>query len=167
MDIELTTDDVLIMAEQIEEDASSFYTEAASMCTSQGCARTMLRLASMEDDHVAIFSVMRTHLCADGWSSAPIDSHRATGEDLGLLRYLVSGIRQDLGGRFGRTDSPDDVLRKAIEFEKDTIVLFVSMKGMLPRTDDQKKMDHVIREEVGHVLMLAGERVALNRPGQA
>ncbi len=158
MDTEMTANDVLAMAEQIEADASDFYAQAASVCLDRRCAQTMLLLAAMESDHVAIFSTMRTHLGPEGLLAGPISADDTPGINLQLFRHLGSGVQADLAKRFKATDGPAEVLKTAIDFEKDTIVLLLTMQRMLPRSADRKRIDHVIKEEVGHVLLLTGQR---------
>ena len=160
MGIELNIDEVFDMAEKIEQDAAAFYTQAASASGDTVRREVLLRLASMEADHVHVFAGMRARL--DAGSAA---DRLETGEDVrknwGLLvNLLESGITQDLAKRFTGREASDQILLKALEFEKDTIVFFLGLKNALSRPEDKETMDGIIREELGHILTLTGELAA-------
>ena len=158
MGIELNASDVFEMAEQIEKDASRFYQLASMASAGPSRSKVLLHLAEMETDHEHIFSAMKTHLSAEGWTPANLDLPDTDARHASaMLRSLVSGVKQDLANRFTGGETPDEVLRTAIAFEKDSIVFFLSMKQMLSEPADRKRIDGILKEELGHVLSLSGE----------
>ena len=154
MAIEFGAEDVYQMARQIEDEAAAFYKRAASASGSPTCRRLLLELASMEVEHEQLFATMK----------AGVSGRRPAGggEKAGpsrpdLTRMLMSGIAEDLAARFTGRETDEEILRKAIVFEKDTIVFFLDMKSYVFTDADSKRIDELISEELGHVLQLTGQ----------
>ena len=161
MGVELNADDVFEMAEQIEKDASAFYQHAAAATADPTCRQALLKLAAMEDEHVLVFGAMKTHLAAQGWTRAPVEGGNEIADNWAMLsNLLASGVKEHLAEYFASPATSQDILRKAIEFEKDTIVFLAGMKNMLPDSAEKERVEGIIREEVGHIITLAGELAA-------
>ncbi len=161
MGVELNADDVFEMAEQIEKDASAFYQHAAAETADPSCRQALLKLAAMEDEHVLVFGAMKTHLAAQGWTGAPVEGGNEIAENWALLtNLLASGVKEHLAIYFTGRETSQDILRNAIEFEKDTIVFLAGMKNVLPDSAEKERVEGIIREEVGHIITLAGELAA-------
>jgi rubrerythrin len=47
------------------------------------------------------------------------------------------------------------ILKAAIEAEKDSIVFYLGMKEAVPDNLGKGRLDHIIREEMGHVRLLS------------
>jgi len=59
--------------------------------------------------------------------------------------------------------SMEDILKTAIEAEKDSIVFYLGMKNAVPERLGRDKVDEVIEEEMRHITLLSGELLALKR----
>jgi rubrerythrin len=156
MSVDLNVDEVFQMAEQVERDGRAFFERAASGCTDRRCRQTLLDLASMEGDHERIFAGMRARLRERGITSASV------ADDVGrkwsvIVNLLGSGVQEDLAQRFTGRESSDEILRKAIGFEKDTVVFFLGMRHVLPDQAAGKEIDDIIREELGHIITLTSK----------
>ncbi len=155
MGIELNADEIFEMAEQIERDAAAFYTRAAALATSNHARQLFQKLADMENDHILVFQTMKAHLNAHGWTSSKNEPDQPLKSNWALLAMLsASGVGQDLENRFSGKHTSEELIRIALEFEKDTIIFFLSMQQMLSRPGDRKRIDALIKEELGHVLSL-------------
>ena len=59
--------------------------------------------------------------------------------------------------------SMESILKSAIEAEKDSIVFYLGMKEAVPPNLGQARLDHIIKEEMGHIRLLSkklvGQRV--------
>lgn len=158
MAIELNADDVFKMARQIEKDASAFYRRAASASGSPTCRQALLELASMEAEHEQVFASMKAELSR----RRPAPAAGGTGKEVrrdspDLTTMLISGVRDDLAERFTGRETDDEILRKALLFEKDTIVFFLHMKDYVPTQADKSRIDALVAEELGHMLKLTGQ----------
>lgn len=141
------------MAEQVEADAAEFYARAAEATSTPRAKALLERLAAFESDHEHVFSGMRKH--AGELRTVPLDLED---DDAQLLtRHLASGVGEHLKELFDPDMSAKTILEKAIEFEKDTILFFTGLRNLLKDTEDQQRLDLVIREELGHVLQLTSE----------
>jgi rubrerythrin len=48
-----------------------------------------------------------------------------------------------------------EILKSAIQAEKDSIVFYLGMKGLVPEKLGRTKIDGIIAEEMGHIRLLA------------
>jgi len=153
MSTELTIGDVFDMAMQIERDADSFYRSAAAVAGGAGRRKVLLDLAAMEREHELVFAGMKERLGSHAQSPARIGG-KDGGKSLSVVNLLPSGVGEDLRERFTGRESSEEILQKAIEFEKDTVVFFAGMKNALPDPAERDKLDSIIREELGHIVYL-------------
>jgi len=153
MNTDLSADDVLEMALRIETDASAFYRNAASAASNPSCRGVLEDLATMESEHGEVFATMKAQP-----TPPPDVSPAKTGRKFpGLTITLASGVHDDLVERFTGRETDDEILRKAIVFEKDSIVFFLHMKSLLGSHLERGRIDALITEELGHVLNLTGQ----------
>ena len=158
MSIEMTAVDVLEMARKLEAEASDFYGRAASAASRSVCRRLLRDLASMEVEHEQVFASLEAQLPSGPPQPESEDASRRDRPDgPGLTRMLISGVKEDLAQRFTGEETDEEVLRKALVFEKDTIVLFLHMKDYLATDADRERIDRLVTEEIGHVLLLTGQ----------
>ena len=54
-----------------------------------------------------------------------------------------------------------EILKAAIEAEKDSIVFYLGMKEVVPEGLGKNRIDGIIKEEMGHIRLLSKELVAL------
>jgi rubrerythrin len=153
MDKTVTAEDILAMAQQVEADAAEFYAQAAEATSSPRAKALLQRLAAFENDHEHVFSGMSDHIHEHPETVISTDEENTPR----LTRHLASGVGEHLEDLFEPDMSAKDILQKAIEFEKDTIVFFTGLRALLKDPEDQQRIDAVIREELGHVLQLTSE----------
>jgi rubrerythrin len=56
-----------------------------------------------------------------------------------------------------------EILKSAIEAEKDSIVFYLGMKEAVPQNLGRDRIEAIIKEEMGHIQMLTKHLVACNR----
>ena len=157
--ITFNADEIFKMAEQIERNGAKFYRVAADSAISD--ARDLfLRLAEMEVKHEKTFAAMRHELSDEErrYTAHDPDNHAA--------RYLQAmlygkGFNLDPSGALGGKESIEDILNTAIGLEKDSVVFYQSMKEVVPRTAGKDKLDAIINEEIGHIVILRNQLQAL------
>jgi rubrerythrin len=54
-----------------------------------------------------------------------------------------------------------EILKAAIEAEKDSIVFYLGMKEAVPEKHGKRRLDTILKEEMGHIRMLSKELMAL------
>ncbi|MCY2930236.1 MAG: ferritin family protein [Planctomycetota bacterium] len=156
MGIRLNISDLFDMAIQVEKDAQAFFKGAASFYASPQARQMLLDLATMEAEHEAIFGVLKDRIVSEGRGGAPAGSPDVPGVPLIAAGVFVNGIQGDLAKQFTGREKPHEIVRRAIQFEKDTIVFLVDLKAFLNDPADKAHVDTIIREELGHVVKLVG-----------
>ena len=53
-----------------------------------------------------------------------------------------------------------NILKSAIVAEKDSIVFYLGMKEAVPESFGKGRLDHIIKEEMGHIKLLSGKLMA-------
>ncbi|NIO03368.1 MAG: rubrerythrin [Proteobacteria bacterium] len=165
MSIEFNADEIFEMAVQIERNGGRFYRLAAKYEENPDARRLMLELAARENAHEKIFVSMREELSASEKVSKTFDPH---GEAASYLRALANGrvfdLTLDPTDFFNHPQSLEDILRKAIDLEKDSIVFYLGMREMVPQKLGQNQIDHIIKEEMRHIATLDKELAARRGP---
>ena len=156
MRYDFTADDVFEMAEQLERNGAKFYQDSAAGIDGESARQLLVKLANMEIDHEKTFKQMRKDLAAAEKKPTVFDPE---GEAVLYLRALADTrvfFEKDID-----TSSLREILKAAIEAEKDSIVFYLGMKEMVPEKRGQDRLEEIIKEEMSHIRMLSRELVAL------
>ncbi len=162
MSIPPTADEIFEMAEQIERNGSRFYRRAAQGFTDSRARQLMLDLAAMEDEHEKVFAGMRAELLQQEREPRAPDPY---GEAILYVRGMADGVvfdvRTDPSERLTGKETMEDILRTAIELEKDSIVFYLGIKEIVPERLSKQRIDDIIKEEMGHIAVLSKEMASL------
>ena len=148
MSVLFTGREMLETAIEIERNGYTFYSELAR----EGKAKfTFEYLAGQERQHESLFQAMLESL-----GQAPaLESY--TGELALYIRTLASGrvfkSPQEARGMAQKL-SPGEAIRTAIGIEKDSILFYGEMRGLV-RREDLSLVNRIMDEERGHVLQLS------------
>lgn len=160
MSLFFSADEIFEMAEQIERNGAMFYRAAADKFSSM--RQLLLDLAAMEDEHEKTFAAMRTQLTGEEQQSDVFDPD---GQAQMYLRSFSDGhvfdIKADPVEQLGALETPEDLLKKAIELEKDSIVFYIGLKELVPPKAGKSRVQTIIEEEMRHVAVLHGKLVDL------
>jgi rubrerythrin len=158
MTIVFNADEILEMAEQIERNGARFYRQAADGQMDPGQREMLLELAAMEDEHEKVFADMRANLPGSEGGSSAFDPQ---GEAASYLRAMADGhvfdTKTDPTAFLESHRSITDILRKALDLEKDSIVFYLGMKDIVPERLGKDRIESIIREEMSHVVLLDRE----------
>ncbi len=153
-----SVDEVLAMAEQIERNGARFYRAAAAATDDPQVRAALEKLAAWEDGHERTFSSMRESLAAEELAAPAFDPD---GEAELYLRAIadqqVFSRSDDPAVWLAGARTPADVLRRAVQFERDAIVFFLGLRDAIPDRLGRDRVAALIDEEVGHVAWLGGE----------
>jgi rubrerythrin len=154
MSYDFNADDVFEMAEQLERNGGKFYRTAAEATSDPANKEFLLELAAMEDQHEKTFIAMRAELSEKEKKSTVFDPE---GEAALYLRALADTRvffekEIDVG-------SMKNILKSAITAEKDSIVFYLGMKDAVPEDFGKDRLDHIIKEEMGHIKLLSRKLV--------
>nr|NJM01395.1 ferritin family protein [Desulfobacula sp.] len=153
---EFNADDIFEMAVKIEQNGAVFYREAAGQVEGKKNQDFLLELARMEDEHGVVFSNLKKELTAQEKITTTFDP-----EDENIL-YLNAFADSKV---FFKKEKPDNsfknILHCAIQTEKDSIVFYLGIKELVPEKYGRSKIDAIIKEEMGHIRLLAGKLAEL------
>jgi len=146
--------EIFEIAEQIERNGTNFYIRAAELFDDSKTSELFLRLAEWERQHEEIFAQMRQQLSEQDQQESALEPDDLMPNPRVMAGLAVFGIRTDpvkeLNGRQSRTD----ILRRAVEKEKDSIVFYHGLKGFVSVEADKEKIDDIIKEEMKHIVIL-------------
>ena len=154
-DIELSVNDILDLARQMEKRGGEFYQSAAATAPDAVTAQIFAKLARMEMDHEGVMEGLRALLVQPGAVESSYSRHWP-----GIASLLLSSVQEDLALRFAGLTDRERILRQAMEFEKDSVVFYAGLREMLARDEDRRKVDAIIREETGHILWIGSQLAA-------
>jgi rubrerythrin len=158
MSYDFNANEVFEMAEQIERNGAKFYRDAAKSVADPSNKDLLLSLSQMEEAHEKTFKAMRTALTSAEKAATVFDP---SGEAALYLRALA-----DTRIFFEKKIDPTsimEILKSAIEAEKDSIVFYLGMKEAVPASLGQDRIDGIIKEEMGHIRVLSKELIAQNK----
>ena len=160
--ITFNADEIYQIAEQMERNGAKFYRKAADGASDATCKQVLTKLADMEQDHERTFAAMRADLA--GTEKAPT-TFDPDNEGALYLQAAADGkvfdYNADPSERLSGSEPLDDILTTAIGLEKDSIVFYLSMKKMVPDARGKGRIDAIIEQEMGHVIILNEQLVAL------
>jgi rubrerythrin len=164
MSMPFSAAEILEIAEQIERNADRFYRRVAHETNDPSLRQTLLNLAAMENEHQKVLAAMRAELSSQEREPTVPDPW---GEAVLYLRGIADGhvfdIKRDPVEWLTGEETKEDILKAAIDHEKDSIVFYLGMKELVPEELGKQRVDRIIREEMGHVALLSSELASSKR----
>ncbi|MDK1030860.1 MAG: ferritin family protein [Planctomycetia bacterium] len=162
MAVYFNADEVFEMAEEIERNGAKFYRKVAGKAAEVRGRDLLLRLAAMEDEHEKTFADMRVKLSKGEQTATTFDPDNEAAQ---YLHAMAGGYVFDTKAKpdelLTGEETMTDILQRAIGLEKDSIVFYLGIKDMVPEWLGKDKVDDIIREERGHIVILSDELKAL------
>jgi rubrerythrin len=159
-----TADEIFEIAEQIERNGSRFYRRASQGFTDSRARDLLLDLAIAEDEHEKVFAAMRGELLQQEREPRTPDPY---GEAILYVRGMADGalfdVKADPSERLTGKETLEEILRTAIGLEKDSIVFYLGIKGIVPERLGKQRIDDIIKEEMGHIAALSKGLASLTR----
>jgi rubrerythrin len=161
MSITFHPDEIFEMAERIESNAARFYREAADKAQKADLKKMLQELAVMEEGHEKTFASMRAQLASPETGTV----YDPDGEAAQYLKTMAdfhgtegkAGPMEKLTGK----ESMAELLKIAINAEKDSIAFYVGIKGLVPSKAGKEKVEKIIVEEMSHVTALGAKLQSL------
>jgi rubrerythrin len=158
MGVLFNADEVFEMAIQTEENGAAFYRRAAELHPDGEEVKFLLGLAEIEDGHKETFQVMRADLAKSEKRESVYDPYEEAAQYLDAVADGSGGegspkVVDSLTGQ----ESMKDILKTAIELEKNSILFYLGLLELVPERLGQEKVTGIIKEERAHVVALVGE----------
>ncbi len=164
MSITFNAFEIFEMAEQIERNGVKFYRKAAKHVTDSNTKQMLLELAAMEVEHEQIFTDMRKQISHKQRELITFDPEN---EAALYLQAMANGhvfdLNKDPAEQLTGRENVVDILKMAIEAEKDSIVFYLGLKDFVPAQAGRKKVEDIITEEQSHIVILSQKLKALKR----
>ena len=166
MSYDFSADEIFEMAEQIERNGSRFYRKMAENISDKSIRELLLDFAAMEDDHERVFASMRADLSDKEREPRVFDPE----DEAALYLRALADLRvfnektEDgfvLPEDLSESEKGIKVFREAIKQEKDSIVFYLGMKGLVPESLGREKIDSIIKEEMKHIRLLSNKLASL------
>jgi len=141
--------DVFKIAETIEQDGAKFYNDAAKLFADDDVSKIFTRLAQWEIQHKKVFAQMREKVTQQHPKLGPGTEEYKAVAALSTFSLWATPHRQLSG-----MDSREDVIRQALQKEKDTIVFYVGLKDFVAIHEDREIINDIIGEEMKHISIL-------------
>ena len=154
MPTSLSADEILQMAQRMETKGARFYRKAARLHVA---GRELLtKIAGQEDQHYAAFEKMRKTL-------TPGEKPEG-GDPYGDAQQYLDGMVDELSIQMNRDpeealtgrESLADILRAAIQMEKDAILFYIGLRQKSP-PPLRERLDDIIHEEMKHIVWLSAQ----------
>jgi len=155
MSMAFNADEVFEMAEQIERNGAKFYREVAARAADRKMKEMFLNLASMEDGHLRTFQEMRQGLSDQEKGGTTFDPDNEASLYLQAMADTkgFEGMKSPTLKLTGK-EPMEELFEIAIEAEKNSVLFYVGLKGMVAARAGRDKVEDIIREEVGHAAQL-------------
>ena len=150
---------------EIEKNGRDFYNTAAELTEDQETKKFFSELASWENSHISIFTQFKAKLPVALSDESPfydMENERS--------RYLKAAadtyiFRKNLNipNIVKGCKGPVNILKLAIQFEKDSVVLFTTMTNFVPGELEKSGIVKLIDEELMHISYLQDKITLLNK----
>jgi len=155
MSISFNADEILEIAQRIEQNGLNFYKAASKVVPDPKAKEMLSNLAEWEVGHEKLFRDMRSGLTEDQRRPMVFDPHNEMGLYLkATADQVVFTSKTDPAKTIGDKPSFKRILDVALEREKDSVVFYAGMKRFVPASLGADKIEAILQEEVSHVAMI-------------
>lgn len=153
--------EVYKVAVQIEENGKRFYEESRKNIDSPEVKKLFAELAVQEIEHKQKFESLLANLPAGSTFATVWDPENE------LEKYVKMMADQHVfiadAGRIQQVKDARSALKLAMEFEKDTVIFFLSLEEAVAGKKDQEFVKVLVKEEQEHLKRLTLELLKLHQ----
>ena len=158
--LRLRAKEVMDIAVKIEKNGSAFYDTLVASTTNAKAKAVYEFMAGEERQHIVNFQALGEGLESDQ------DVETYAGEHDTYLEAVASThmfVEDGVGAKLAKQAADDaDAIRVAMQFEKDSVLLFDALKPLVP-PKEKPRVDALINQEKGHMIKLAQLAVELKK----
>lgn len=158
MSLRFNADEIFSMGVQIEKNGCQFYSTSADKTADADLKKLFMQLAEWENRHVKLFEDLRLKLPQTVKESDVFDQDNLIHLYLKAVsdnNVFVKGLSLDPKQLIWT--SPATILNTALDFEKDSVVFFSSMKELTTEKTGAKEVEKLIVEELRHIGFITTE----------
>ena len=154
MTVALNAFEVFEIAEQIERNGAKFYRKAAEQFNEPDIRKMFLELADWETRHEQIFNDMGKQVSKPNYKTSTLECEKKQFDPKLMACLTVFGTGSEPVHKLRSMENTVEVLKRAIEKEKDSIAFYEGLKEFAPARDEKNKVDDIIEEEMRHIQIL-------------
>lgn len=152
---QFSADEILEIAQQIEQNGIKFYSAAADCVDNPQQKELLSNLAHWEVAHAELFGRMRAGLGAQEKQPTVFDPENEIGLYLkAMADRVVFTSKMDASEMLGPNPTFRHILDIALEREKDAVVFYAGIKDTVPERLGRDKIEGILQEEVYHVALI-------------
>ena len=162
MSYDFNIHEILEMAVHIEENGAKFYRNMAENISDNSIRQLFFDLAAMEEEHQNVYISMNKDLSDHERKPTVFDPQEEMVQYLRALadlRVFDEKTKEDfdLLEELSEEEKIRKIFQAALDLEKDSIVFYLGMKDLVPEQLGKKKIDKIIKEEMGHIRVLSNK----------
>ncbi len=150
--------EIFKVAIQIEENGKKFYEESQKHIDDADIRKLFSDLALQEVEHKKKFEALQAQLPPESTTATVWDPDNELDQYIKMMadnHIFVSS--NDVKSRIAGIKDSKDALKLAIEFEKDSVLFFLSMEDAAAAKKDQELIKSLVNEEQEHLKRLTLE----------
>ena len=156
--------EVFRIAVEIEENGKNFYEKSQEHVGDMEVRKLFEELALQEVDHKKRFEALRGQLPATAASPTVWDPENELEQYIKMMadqHVFVSS--QSMVEQLERIKDVKDALKLAIQFEKDSVLFFLSLQDATAGKEGQEVINLLVKEEQEHLRKLSLQLMRLSR----
>ena len=156
--------EVFNVAIQIEENGKIFYEESLKSIADAGVKKLFQELAAQEVEHKKKFEALKAKLPASAVASTVWDPENEIDRYIKVMadQHVFAGDA-DIADELTRIKDVKSALKLAINFEKDSVIFFLSLQDAAEGKAGQETIKALVKEEQEHLRRLSLELSRLGR----
>lgn len=150
--------EVFKIAVQIEENGKRFYEESQKVIDNPEVRKLFAELAQQEVDHKNRFESLQAQLPPEAKASTVWDPDNELDQYIKMMadnHVFVSSA--GLTAELAKVKNAADALKLAMEFEKDSVLFFLTLEDAAAGKKDQELIKTLVKEEQEHLKRLTLE----------
>ena len=155
MSISFNAIEVFEIAERIERNSVNFYRKAAEAFSDKSLSEVLLNLSEFEKEHVRCYANMRKQISDKELNIITFDPENETALYIQKIADgQVFNPQKDPAEQLNDKSTIKDILKYAIQAEKDKIIFYLGLKKYISAPAGKNKVDEIIDEEMNHIAEL-------------
>jgi len=150
--------EIFQIAIEIEKNGKHFYEKAIDLVDSPDVKGLLASLGQEEVEHLKRFTELKAQLPQAATEDTIWDPEHEMNQYLQMMAAMhVFRSDFDVEEELSRLENPEDVLKLGIKFEKDSIILFLTMQDATEEKKGQQLTGQLVNEEKEHLRKLSLE----------
>lgn len=146
---------LLAVAEKFEQIGAEFYLQAARRAESSEVRQELERLAEMERAHDRTFAEMKAQYTGQPFAGfGPAQERMLAGQLKASRDSRVFGGDIDPARKMADLATMNEVIEFAMDMEKNSIVFYAGLVGLVGDEGFNQALQRIIQEEVNHLAAL-------------